>query len=144
MITIPTKLANYDQENIKFVHNLSYFQYFCFGNKLFSSFVVRSCLIARIPKRNKRKVVPGSRVTLPVNFACKPVLSFHPLARVILAVGLLYVLVNRAFNLLLVIHFSNYFPTPIIFRSRIVSFRIFLLCFALKAFSFTLFPNGNQ
>ena len=43
----------------------------------------------------KRKVVSGSRVTLPVNFACKPELSFNPLARVTLAVGLPYLLVNR-------------------------------------------------
>ena len=44
-------------------------------------------LLARLPKRNKRKVVSGSRVTLPVNFVCKPGLSFNPLARVTLAVG---------------------------------------------------------
>ena len=42
------------------------------------------------------KVVSDSRVTLPVNFACKPGLSFNPLARVTLAVGLPYLLVNRA------------------------------------------------
>ena len=89
MSTIPTKSANYDKENIKFVHNLSYF---CFGNKLFSSFVFCS----RLPKRNKRKLVSGSRVTLAVNFACKHGLSFHPLARVTLAVGLPYLLVNSA------------------------------------------------
>ena len=46
--------------------------------------------------RSKRKVVSGSRVTLPENFACKPGLSFNPLARVTLAVGLPYLLVNRA------------------------------------------------
>ena len=51
-------------------------------------------LLARLPKRNKRKVVSGSRVTLPVNFACKPQLSFNPLARVTLAGGLPYHLVN--------------------------------------------------
>ena len=50
-------------------------------------------LLARLPKR---KVVLGSRVTLPVNFACKPELSFNPLARVTLAVGLPHLLVNRA------------------------------------------------
>ena len=33
-------------------------------------------------KRNKRKVVSGSRVTLPENFACKPGRSFNPLAMV--------------------------------------------------------------
>ena len=49
-------------------------------------------LLARLPKRNKRKVVSGSRVTLPENFACKPGLSFNPLARVTLAVGLPYLL----------------------------------------------------
>ena len=53
-------------------------------------------LLARLPKRNERKVVSGSRVTLPENFACKPGLSFNPLARVTLAVGLPYLLVNRA------------------------------------------------
>ena len=53
-------------------------------------------LLASIPKRNERKVVSGSRVTLTVNFACKPELSFNPLARVTLAVGLPYLLVNRA------------------------------------------------
>ena len=45
-------------------------------------------LLARLPKRTKRKVVSGSRVTLPENFACKPGLSFNALARVTLAVGL--------------------------------------------------------
>ena len=53
-------------------------------------------LITKQPKRNKRKVVSGTRVTLPENFACKPGLSFNPLARVTLAVGLPYLLVNRA------------------------------------------------
>ena len=53
-------------------------------------------LLTRSSKRNKRKVVSGSRVTLPENFACKPELSFNPLARVTLAVGLLYLLVSRA------------------------------------------------
>ena len=53
-------------------------------------------LIMKQPKRNKRKVVSGSRVTLPENFACKPGLSFNPLARVTLAVELPYLLVNRA------------------------------------------------
>ena len=52
--------------------------------------------LARSTKRNKRKVVSGSRVTLPENFAYKPELSFNPLARVTLAVGLPYLLVNRA------------------------------------------------
>ena len=92
MITIATKSANYDPENMKFFHNLSYF---CFGNKLFSSLSVRA-LLTRSPKRNKRKVVSGSRVTLPVKFACKPGLSYNPLARVTLTVGLPYLLVNRA------------------------------------------------
>ena len=51
-------------------------------------------LLTRSTKRNKRKVVSGSRVTLPVNFACKPRLSYNPLARVTLAVGLPYLLVT--------------------------------------------------
>ena len=79
MITIPTKSGNYDPENIKFFHNLYIFIFqFCY------LFVRR---LARSPKRNKRKVVSGSRVTLPENFAYKPELSFNPLARVTLAVG---------------------------------------------------------
>ena len=53
-------------------------------------------LLARSPKRNKRKVVSGSRATLPENFACKPELSFNPLVGVTLAVGLPYLLVSRA------------------------------------------------
>ena len=53
-------------------------------------------LLAKSPKRNKREVVSGSRVTLPENFTCKPELSFNPLARVTLAIGLPYLLVNRA------------------------------------------------
>ena len=47
-----------------------------------------------------RKVVLGSRVTLPENFAYKLELSFNPLASVTLAVGLPYLLVNRALVLL--------------------------------------------
>ena len=54
-------------------------------------------LLTRLPKRKKRKVVSGSSlVTLPEHFAYKPGLSFNPLARVTLVVGLPYVLVNRA------------------------------------------------
>ena len=53
-------------------------------------------LLTRLPKRNKRKVVSSSRVTLPENFACEPGPSFNPLARVTLAVGLPYLLENRA------------------------------------------------
>ena len=59
-------------------------------------------LLPRSPKRNKRKVVSGSRLavgfTLPENFAYKPELSFNPLAMVTLAVGSPYLLVNRALN----------------------------------------------
>ena len=94
MITIPTKSAKYDSEHIKFFHNLSYVY---LGNKLFSSFVISArALITKQPTRNKCKVASGSRVTLPENFACKPGLSFNPLARVTLAVGLPNLLVNRA------------------------------------------------
>ena len=56
---------------------------------------------ARLPKGNKRKVVSGSKVTLPVYFACKPRLSFNPLARVTLAEGLPYLLVSRALDQIL-------------------------------------------
>ena len=95
MITIPTKEASYDPENIKFFHNLSHF---CFGINNFPVLLSGRVLLAWLPKCNKRKVVSGSRVTLPVNFAspCKPGLSFHPLARVTLAVALPYLLVKRA------------------------------------------------
>ena len=72
-------------------------------------------LLARLPKRNKRKVVSGSRVTLPENLACKPGLPFNPLARVTLAVGLPYRLVNRA----LVISFALAHPArPITWWQR--------------------------
>ena len=69
MITIPTKSANYDPENIKFFPNMSCF---CFGNKLFPALLSVRALLARLPQSNKRKVVSGSEVTLPVNFARKP------------------------------------------------------------------------
>ena len=58
-------------------------------------------LLARLPKRNKRKVVSGSRVTLPENFA------FNPLARVTLAAGLPYLLVNRALKDVFIHCYSN-------------------------------------
>ena len=45
-------------------------------------------ILARLPKRHKRKVVSGSRVTLNENFACKRGLSCNPRARVALTVGL--------------------------------------------------------
>ena len=80
MITIPTKSVN-----IKFVHNLSYFR---FGKNYFPVLLTVRALLARSPKRNKRKVVSGSRITL----------SFNPLARVTLAVGLPYLLVKRAYQ----------------------------------------------
>ena len=80
--------------------------------------------LARSPKRNKRKVVSGTRVTLPENFAYKPELSFNPLARVTLAVGLPYLLVNRAldntidlnvcFELYDVLNFTNTKLTPLV------------------------------
>ena len=81
------------KKNITFFHNLSYF---CFGNRLFPVLLSVRALLTWSPKRNKCKVFSGSRVTLPVNFACKPGLSFNPLARVTLAVGLPYLLVNMA------------------------------------------------
>ena len=93
MITVQTKSANYDPENIKFFHSL-----YIFALEIYYFPVLLSvgALLARSPKRNKRKVVSGSRVTLPENFAYKPGLSFNPLARVTLAIGLPYLLVNRA------------------------------------------------
>ena len=93
MITIPTKSANYDPEIIKFFHNL---YIFALEINYFPVLLSVCALLAGSPKRNKRKVVSGSRVTLPENFAYKPGLSFNPLARVTLAVGLPYLLVNRA------------------------------------------------
>ena len=78
---------------MKFFHSLS-----CFALKInyFPVLLSIRALITRSPERNKRKVVSGCRVTLPVNFACKPELSYNPLARVTLTVGLPYLLVNRA------------------------------------------------
>ena len=97
MITIPTKSANYDPKKSSsftichiFALEINHFPV------LFS---VRALLARLPPKRNKREVVSGSRVTLPENFACKPglsFLSFNPLLTVTLAVGLTYLLVNRA------------------------------------------------
>ena len=69
---------------------------FSFEIKYFPVLLSVGASLARLPKRNKCKVVSGSRVTLPVNFARKSRLSFNPLARVTLAVGLPYLLVNRA------------------------------------------------
>ena len=93
MITIPTKSAHYSPENIKFFHNL---YIFALEINYFPVLLSARVILARSPKRNKRKVVSGSRVTLPKNFVYKPGLSFNPLARVTLAVGLPYLLVNRA------------------------------------------------
>ena len=94
MITIPTKSANYDPENTMFFHNLSYF---ALEINYFPVLLSVCTLLAKLPKRNKRKVVSGSRATLPENFACKPGLSFNPLLRTVtLTVGLTYLLVNRA------------------------------------------------
>ena len=90
MITIPTKSENDDPQNIKFFHNLSYF---CLEINYFPVLLSVRALLARLPKRKNS----GSRVTLPESFACiKPGLSFNPLARVTLAVGLPHFLVNRA------------------------------------------------
>ena len=94
MITIPTKSANYDPENMNIFHNLSLF---ALEINYFSVLLSVRALLAKLPKRNKRKVVSGSRATLPENFACKPGLSFNPLLRTVtLTVGLTYILVNRA------------------------------------------------
>ena len=93
MITIPTESDNYDPENMKYFFNLSIF---ALEMTYFPVLSTVRALLAKLPKHNKRKVVPGNRVTLPVNFACKPRLSFNPLARVTLAVGVPYLLVNRA------------------------------------------------
>ena len=96
MITIPTKSANYDPENITFFQNL---YIFALEINYFLVLLSVHALLARSPKRNKRKVVLGSRVSLLENFAYKPWLSFNPLARVTLGVGLPYLLVNRALML---------------------------------------------
>ena len=136
MSTIPTKSASYDPESIKFFHNLSCF---CFGNKLFPVLSSFRALLARLPKRKKRKVVSGSRVTPPVNFACKTELSFSPLAKVTLAVGLPYLLVIRA------LHFEHSTPSnihcsyssvclPVFAHYLLVSFNpsVILFCSASK------------
>ena len=86
MITIPTKSAKYDPENTKFFHNLSYFY---FGNK----FVIFQFCYLFVQSNRSGTSVKLSRavgLSLPENFACKPGLSFNPLARVTLAVGLPY------------------------------------------------------
>ena len=72
IITIPTKSAIYDPENIKFFHNL---YIFALEINYFPVLLSVCALLARSPKRNKRKVVSGSEVTLPENFAYKPGLS---------------------------------------------------------------------
>ena len=64
---------------------------FALGINYFPVLLSVRALLARL----KRKVVSGSRVTLPVNFVCKPRLSFNPLARVTLTLGLPYLLVNN-------------------------------------------------
>ena len=93
MITIPTKLAN---KTKKTSSSFTICHIFALEINYFPVLLTVHASLAMLPKRNKRKVVSGSRVTLPVNFACKPELSFNPLARVTLAVGLPYLLVNRA------------------------------------------------
>ena len=94
MITIPTKSANYDPEDIKSAFTICHI----FGLEInyFPVLLSVRALLARSPKHNKRKLVADSRVTLPENFAYKPGLSFNPLVRVTQAVGLPYLLVNRA------------------------------------------------
>ena len=72
------------------------FHIFAFEINYFPVLLSVRALLAKSPKRDKRKAVSGSRVTLPENFACKPGLSFSPLARVTPEVGLPYLLVNRA------------------------------------------------
>ena len=77
MITIATKSANCDPENIKFVPICHIFALEI--NYYFPVLLYFRDLLTRSPKRNKRKFVLGSRVTPPVKFACKPGLSFNPL-----------------------------------------------------------------
>ena len=60
MITILTKSANYDTENIKFFHNL---HIFALEINYFPILLSVRALLARPPKRNKCKVVSVSRVT---------------------------------------------------------------------------------
>ena len=93
MITIPTKSANYDPEALS---SFTICHIFDLEINNFPVLLSVRVFLARSQKRNKRKVVSGSRVTLPENFAYKPGLSFNPLARVTLAVGLPYLIVNRA------------------------------------------------
>ena len=66
MITIPTKSGNYDPKNIKFFHNL---YIFALEINYFPVLLSVCALLTSSPKRNKRKVVSGSRVTLPENRA---------------------------------------------------------------------------
>ena len=61
MITIPTKSANYDPESSFTICHI-----FALEISYFSVLLSARALLANLPKRNKRKVVSGSRVTLPV------------------------------------------------------------------------------
>ena len=91
MITIATKSANYNPEAIKFFHNLYIFALeitifqFCY---LFVHYFQGHRSVTSV----KLSRAVGYR--LPENFAYKPGLSFNPLARVILAVGLPYLLLR--------------------------------------------------
>ena len=93
MITILTKSANCDPETSS---SFTIFHIFALEINYFPVLLSVRALLAKLSKHNEHKVVSGSGVTLPENFACKPGLSFNPFARVTLAVGLPYLLVNRA------------------------------------------------
>ena len=79
MITISTKSANCDPENIEFFHQ--FFIFFVLEINCFPVLLSVRALLAKFPKRNKRKAVSGSRVTLPKNFACKPSCYGYPGSR---------------------------------------------------------------
>ena len=53
MITIATKSANHDPENMTFVHNLSYF---ALEINYFPVLLAVRALLARLPKRKERNV----------------------------------------------------------------------------------------
>ena len=69
MITIPTESANYYPENIT---SFTVCHIFTLEINYIPVLLSVRALLVRLLKRNKRKVVSCSRVTLPVNFAFKP------------------------------------------------------------------------
>ena len=88
MITIATKSAIYDPNHKVLTQFVTFLLWKYIIIYYFPVSLIFRDLFTRSPKHNKCKVVSGNRVTLPVNFACKPGPSYNPLDKVTLAVGL--------------------------------------------------------